>query len=137
MNEAALDLPHDAVDRSTTHVIMSTESGAQATFEVERLGHGPSRTLLDDYRSYVGELRVRLRRFSLVFQQERVVDGRAVLEVAVRWQTAERKPMYTRQAHLHLEATWLILAIEGAFEAREELDALFEPILASLRLRTD
>jgi hypothetical protein len=137
MNEAALDLPDDAVDRSTTHVVMSTESGMPATFEVERLNRGASGKLQDDYASYVSDLRVRLRRFSVVFQREGLVDDEGALEVGVRWQNADQKAMYTRQTHLYRGATWVILAIEGAFEAREELDALFERLLATLRFRTD
>lgn len=137
MNEAALDLPEDAVDRSSTHLKLSTASGAPATFEVDRLDPGPSGDLQADYTTYVSDLRVRLRRFSIVFQRETLSGGEAAYEVGARWHNHDANPMYTRQTHLYWGATWLVLGIEGAFEVREELDALFELLLGSLRWRTD
>lgn len=137
MNEAALDLPEDAVDRSTTHIELVTESGAPATFEVDRLGRGAGGDLQADFAMYVSDLRVRLRRFSLVFQREISLEGEAALEVGTRWHNADQKAMYTRQTHVYLAGNWVIFCIEGAFEAREELDGLFDRLLGSLRLRTD
>jgi hypothetical protein len=137
MNEAALVLPDDAVDRTTTNVLLSTPSGARATFVVERLDIALGQTLREACLSYTREIETRLRAFSTVFEREGSIDGAPALEVGVRWRNDAGDMMYTRQAHLRLEAAWMILAIEGPLDVREELDALFEPILASVQLRSD
>jgi hypothetical protein len=137
MNEASLVLPDGAVDRSTTHVLLSTPSGARATFVVERLDIEPGQTLREAYLSYVRDLQRRLSRFSAVFERESSLDGAPALEIGVRWRSEAGDSMYTRQAHLRLDAAWVIVAIEGPSGVREELDGLFDPILASMRLRSD
>lgn len=137
MNEAALVLPDGAVDRSMTHVHLATPSGARATFIVERLEIEPGQTLREACHAYTRDLEMRLRGFSTVFEREGSLDGAPTLEVGVRWRNEGGDPMYTRQAHLRLDATWVIVAIEGPSPVREEIDELFDPILASLRLRSD
>jgi hypothetical protein len=137
MNEAALVLPDDAVDRSTTNVLLSTPSGVRATFVVERLDIEPGQTLREACALYTRGLQTRLRRFSTVLERESSIDGAPALEIGVRWRSEDGGLMYTRQAHLRLESTWVIWAIEGPFDVREELDGLFDPILASIRLRSD
>jgi len=137
MNEAALALPDDAVDRTTTNVLLSTPSGARATFVVERLDIELGQTLREACFSYTRELETRLRAFSTVFEREGSIDGAPALEIGVRWRNNAGDMTYTRQAHLRLEEAWLILAIEGPLEVREELDALLEPILASVQFRSE
>ncbi len=137
MNEAALVLPDDAVDRTMTHVLLSTPSGARATFVVERLELPLGQTLREACFSYIRETETRLRAFSTVFERESSIDGAPALEVGVRWRNDAGDMIYTRQAHLGLEAAWMILAIEGPLEFREELDALLDPILASVQLRSE
>ncbi len=136
MNEAALILPDGAADRSTTRVILATPSGAKATFIVERLELEPGQTLREAFVSYARDLERRLRGFTALFERDTSLDGAPALEIGVRWRNQAGDPMYTRQAHLRLE-TWTILAIEGPSQAREEIDGIFDPILASLRLRND
>lgn len=137
MNEAVLVLPDGAVDRTMTHVLLATPSGARATFVAERLEIEAGQTLREACRAYTRDLEVRLRGFTLVFEREGSLDGVPALEVGVRWRNDDGDPMYTRQAHLRLDATWMILAIEGPSNVREELDELFDPILASIQLRND
>ncbi|UQA60491.1 DcrB-related protein [Polyangium aurulentum] len=137
MNEAALVLPDNAVDRTMTHVLLSTPSGARATFVVERLEIELGQTLREACLSYTRELQTRLRAFSTVFERESAIDGAPALEIGVRWRSDAGDLTYTRQAHLRLEAAWVILAIEGPLEVRDELDELFDPILASVQLRSE
>lgn len=135
MNEAALDLPDGAIDRSLTSVTLSTPSGAKAAFIVERHEIAPERTLREACRSYTRDLEMRVRRLSRVFERDGSVAGVPALEIGVCWYGDDGAAMYTRQAHIRLEALWMVLAIQGPRDARAELDALFEPILASIRLR--
>ncbi len=137
MNEAALVLPEGAKDRSTTQVFLTTPSGARATFVVERFDVAPGQTLREACAAYTRDLRLRLRGFTTLFEREAALDGSPALEVGVRWRSEAGDPTYTRQTHLRLGATWMIVAIEGPSHLRAELDAMFDPILASIRLRSD
>lgn len=137
MNEAALVLPPGAVDRSFTHVLLTTPSGFEVTFVVERMAVEPGQSLRDAYASYVRDLQMRLRRFSPVMERETTVDGTPALEIGVHWRNAGGDNRYTRQVHLRLEALWLVVGIEGPRDVRQEIDALFEPIVASIQLRSD
>ena len=137
INEAVLVLPDAAVDRTMTHVLLSTPSGAKATFVVERLDLAPGQTLREACTSYTRDLQLRLRGFTPVFERESSLDEAPALEVGIRWRTDAGEPRYTRQVHLRLDARWVILAIEGPSHVREEIDGLFDPILTSIRLRND
>jgi hypothetical protein len=136
MNEAALLLPDNAVDRTMTHVLLTTPSGVRATFVVERLELPLGQTLREARVSYTREVQTRLLAFSTLFEREGSVDGAPALEIGARWRNDGGEMRYTRQAHLGLEESWMILGIEGPLEVREELDGIFDPILASVQFRS-
>ena len=137
MNEAALDLPDGAVDRTVTRVQLSTPSGARTTFIVQRLGIAPGHTLRAACLSHVRAAETRVSGYTVLFEREGAVDGAPAMEVGVRWRDELGEPRYTRQAHVFLGGTWLIIAVEGPMAAREELDDLLETTLGSMRIRSN
>jgi len=137
MNEAAIELPDGIVDRTTTHVQMSTPSGARSIFLVQRLDIAPGLTLRAACLSHVRDAQTRVSGYTVLFEREGAVDGAPAMEVGVRWRDDTGEPVYTRQAHLFLGRRWTIIAIEGPIAAREELDAILENSLGSMRIRGD
>lgn len=134
-NDAAFELPDtECTDVTLTHLETRTESGESLTLLVERNPYPEGFTLRQVVDNHVGEAMKHLRRYSVLFQQEREIAGLPAIEVGVRWRNDDGD-VYTRHAHIEVSGTWLMIAGEAMLPERAACDALMEEVLSTFRLR--
>lgn len=130
MNEAAFELPElGLVDRTVTHL----EAGRRALL-IHRAPIPAGETLTELVAKNLRDAAIRLHALRLLFQREIEIAGCPAVELATEWRGAAG-PMYTRQAHLAVGATWLVFAASAPHEDRAACDETIELALATFRLR--
>jgi hypothetical protein len=138
MNEAAFSLPELSelalADRTVTRLEGTSESGRPWSVLVHRSPLAEGQSLAEAAAAGVREARMRLRAHAVLWEREGEVSGRPALEMAVQWR-GEKGMVYTRQAHVVVDAAWLQFACNAAMEDREEGDARMDHLLGTFRLR--
>ena len=133
MNEASFDLPDAGfVDRTVTYLEGKAPSGADCVLMVERSPLPAGKTLRQAAAEHMNDGKKRLRGYTLLFNRVSEIAGVPAVEIAARWRD-EAGLVYSRQAHLVLGPTLLIVAGEAPIEEKEFCDAYLEHVLASLR----
>lgn len=136
MNEAMFDLPEGGfVDRTVTYLEGTAPSGADVVLLVERHPFTPGKSLRQLAAGHMDDARKRLRGYSVLFQRDVEVAGTPAIDVGVRWRDEDGVPVYTRQTHVGLGSTWLIVAAEAPVADREFCDASIDHVLSSMQLR--
>jgi hypothetical protein len=135
-NEAAFDLPDAGfVDRTVTYLEGKSPAGNDVVFLMERHSFPQGKSLRQVTTDHIDDARRRLRGYSVLSQTDRQVCDLPAIDVGVRWRDESGEPVYTRQVHVVVGETWLIVAGEVHFEDRELCDAYVEQVVGSLRLR--
>jgi hypothetical protein len=133
MNEASFDLPDVGfVDRTVTYLEGKAPSGVSVALMVERSRLPEGKSLRQMATAHMADGKKRLRGYSVLFERVTEIAGTDAIEMAARWRD-DAGLVYSRQAHLVLGPTMLILAGESPIEEREFCDAFVEHVLASLR----
>ncbi len=136
MNEASFDLPDgNFVDRTVTYLEGTAPGGADVVLYVERQPFPAGRSLRELANNHVQDAKKRLRGYTIMGQRELEVLGLPALDLGVRWRSNKDELVYTRQVHLVLDSTWLIVAGEAPVADREFCDACVDRVLSTLRLR--
>ena len=132
MNEAAFDLPDVGyVDRTVTHLEGKAPSGIVVALMVERSPLPEGKTLREAATAHMIGTKKRLRGYTLLLDRASEVAGVPAVEIAAQWREASGI-VYSRQAHLVLGETLLLVAGETAVEERAFCDACVEHVIASL-----
>jgi hypothetical protein len=135
MNEAAFDLPDAGfVDRTVTYLEGKSPRGTDIVLLVERSPFPEGKTLRQSASQHVNDARKRLRAYAVLFERDSEVAGLPAIDIGVRWRD-DKGMVYTRQAHLAVGDTLLIVAGEAPLDEREHCDTCVEHVLASLRFR--
>jgi hypothetical protein len=138
MNEAVFDLAEAGfVDRTVTYLEGTSPSGARVVLLVERHVLPAGKSLRQAVRRHVSEAQKRLRGYAVILEREITVADAPAIDLGVRWRDDDGTPVYTRQAHLVLGTSWLIVAGEAPLGDREFCDGCVDRALGSLRLRGD
>jgi len=133
MNEASFDLPPAGfVDRTVTYLEGKAPSGAAVVLMVERSPFPEGQSLRQAASAHVNDGKKRLRGYSLLFDRVSEIAGAPAIELGARWRD-DAGLVYSRQAHLVLGPTLLIVAGESPMEEQEFCDACVDHILATLR----
>ena len=133
MNEASFDLPGVGfVDRTVTYLEGKAPSGAAVVLMVERSPFPEGKSLRQAASAHVNDGKKRLRGYSLLFDRVSEIAGAPAIELGARWRD-DAGLVYSRQAHLVLGPTLLIVAGESPMEEQEFCDAFVAHVLASLR----
>ena len=133
MNEATFDLPDVGyVDRTVTHLEDKAPSGIVVALMVERSPFPEGKTLREVATAHMTGTKKRLRGYTLLLDQASEIAGVPAIEIAAQWRDTAGF-VYSRQAHLVLGATLLLVAGETAIEERAFCDAYVEHVIASLR----
>jgi hypothetical protein len=133
MNEASFDLPDASfVDRTVTYLEGKAPSGAAVVLMVERSPLPEGKSLRQAASAHMSDGKKRLRGYSLLFDRVSEIAGAPAIELAARWRD-DAGLVYSRQAHLVLGPTMLIIAGESPIEEQEFCDACVAHILATLR----
>lgn len=136
MNEAMFDLPEASfVDRTVTYLEGTAPSGADVVLLVERHPFTKGKSLRQLAADHMSDARKRLRGYSVIFQRDVEVAGLPAIDIGVRWRDDDGAPVYTRQAHVGVGSTWLIVAGEAPVADKEFCDAYVDHVLSSMRLR--
>jgi len=134
MNEAAFDLPSGFVDRTITYLENQMEDGTGIVLVIEREPLPEGLSLREAAAKHVAESRVRLRGYSVMFEQANEVASVPVVEIGSRWRDDDGF-IYRRQTHLVVGSTWLIVAGESPLELREACDQVVDQVVQTLRIR--
>lgn len=135
MNEAAFELPDaPVVDSTVTMLEMKTPSGSELRLLVQRFPLEVGKSLREVVTSHVGQASRTLRAHAVLFDREVEVGGVPAIDVAARWRGGDEM-IYTRQAHVALGGTWLVLAVNAPLEEREVCDEYLNRVLGTLRFR--
>jgi hypothetical protein len=134
MNEAAFDLPDGFRDRTVTYLEGKSPEGTPVALLVQREPFPSGKTLRQVAAAHVNDAKTRLHGYVVLYEREILVDEVPAIDFGVRWRD-DTGNVYTRQAHLALDRTLLIVAGEVPFEERERCDTYVDHVLASLRLR--
>jgi hypothetical protein len=133
MNEASFDLPDAGfVDRTVTYLGGKAPSGAECALMVERSPLPAGKSLRQAAAEHMTDCKKRLRGYALLFDRVTEIAGVPAVEIAARWRD-DAGLVYSRQAHLVLGSTRLIVAGECPMEEKEFCDACVEHVLATLR----
>jgi hypothetical protein len=135
VNEASFELPDLEVQDRTVNVL---ELGGGAIpglgLMIARAPFPVGKSLREVVRAHRDHEQRSFRLWSLLFEREGEVDGRAMIELGTRWKGNEGV-VYQRQAHIGLGDVVLLLVGNGPMTERERTDAHVERALATLRLR--
>ena len=82
------------------------------------------------------EATIRLRGHTVIRRRDIALDGEPAIDVAAEWRGSSTK-IYTRQTHVFLGATWLVISCNTPMTSRDESDAIMDRLLATGRLRSD
>ncbi len=135
MNEGAFDLPAGAAVRDwTTHVVQVRQGEHDVKLAVCRAHLPEGKSLRQLSQGRVLDEMARLPGYSVLDEREASWAGVPVLEYTSRWRHDERA-YYQQQAHLALGGVWLFLAASASFDGRAAVDAWFDQIRESFRLR--
>ncbi len=133
MNEASFDLPPVGfVDRTVTYLEGKAPSGAAVVLMVERSPFAEGKSLRQTASAHMSDGKKRLRGYSLLFDRVSEIAGVPAIELAARWRD-DAGLVYSRQAHLVLGPTLLIVAGEAPIEEQAFCDAYMDHVLATLR----
>jgi hypothetical protein len=135
-NEAAFDLPDLGFTDVTTHVLaVKLDDGPMPSLLVSRNPLPEGKTLAEAVEESLKRATIALRAHKVIGRREITVGGAPAVEVAAAWTDAQGEAVYTRQVHLVVGETWMVLAVNGAAAERERCDAVIEEAEATFRLR--
>lgn len=135
VNEAAFDLPDIGLVDRTEHRIEATLPGGDLlALQVHRQPIPEGASLGEVVGENLRWAERQLPAHSVVFRRESEIAGCPALEVGVTWK-GEAGLVYTRQAHLDAQGTWIVFSGNAPLEEREACDALVERAVATFRLR--
>ena len=136
MNEAMFDLPDAGfVDRTVTHLMGTSPSGADVLLVVERRPLPAAKSLRQIADDHAKDAMTRHFAYKVIFDREIEVGSHPVIDVGASFRTGEGEAVYTRRAHLTLGSTWLLITGETSSAESELCDAYFDHVLASLQIR--
>jgi hypothetical protein len=136
MNEGAFELPDVELKDRTTHVLEAEDGGHSLTLVVVRTALPEGKSLRQMAQLRVLDEMGRLSGYAVLGEREASWSGLPALEFASRWRH-DGRAIYQQQGHLALGATWIYLALSAVFEAQAVVDAWFDRIRESFRLRSD
>lgn len=136
MNEAMFELPDMGfVDHTVTYLEGTAPSGASVVLLVERHPLPEGKSLRQAVAGHMSDAAKRLRGYTVIDKRDVEVADLPAIDASVRWRDDEGSPVYTRQTHLVMGSTWLIVAGEAPLNDREHCDSYVDHALATLRLR--
>ena len=136
MNEGAFELPDVDLKDRTTHVLEAEDGGQSLTLVVVRSTLPEGKTLRQMAQLRVLDEMGRLPGYTVIAETETSWSGLPALEFRSRWRH-EGRVIYQQQGHLGLGATWIYLALSAVLEAQAVVDAWFDRIRETFRLRSD
>lgn len=135
MNDGAFDLLDAGfVDKTVTFLEGTGPSGEPTSLIVERGPVPKGETLASLVKGHVDGANRRLVGYSVLAQQGIEVVGLEGIEVIARWRQDDAM-VYSRQAHIVLGRTWMILAAESDVRDRAFTDEVLSRALATFRPR--
>ena len=134
MNEGAFELPEILHDR-TTHLVEIREGGHDLSLAVVRAPLPEGQSLRQVVEARVLDEQARLSGYKRLDERESSWAGVPALETTSRWRY-EGRAIYQQQAHLVVGGTWIYFALSAPLEAKDAVDARFEHLRDSLRLRS-
>jgi hypothetical protein len=137
MNEGAFELPAGAVVRDwTTHVVQVRQGEHAMTLAVCRAHLPEGKSLRQLAQGRVLDEMARLSGYSVVGERETSWAGVPALEYASRWRH-EGRAFYQQQAHLVLGGTWFFLSASTLLDGSGAVDAWFDQMRETFRLRSE
>lgn len=138
MNEASFDLAGASFVDSTVNVLHAVHpEHGDVNVLVHRAAFPEGKSLRDLAEGQVEIEAKRLRDFTVIGWETPHVAGLPALSVTSRFRREQGQPIYQRQTHLAIGATWMYFALMIPLPAREVCDAWLEAMLASLALRDE
>jgi hypothetical protein len=135
MNEAAFELPDvQIVDETVTLLTFPSPSGRKIQVNAQRFPLAEGKSLRETVAAQVGQASRTLRAYSLLFERDSEIAGLPAIEIAARWRSDDDM-IYTRQAHIAIDRTWLVFAGNAPLEERGICDEYLDGVLSTLRIR--
>ncbi len=134
MNEGAFELPEILRDR-TTQLVELRDGGHELTLAVVRAPLPEGQSLRQMVEARVLDEQARLSGYKRLDERESSWAGVPALEATARWRF-EGRAIYQQQAHLLVGGTWICFALTAPFDAKDAVDARFDQLRDSLRLRS-
>jgi hypothetical protein len=141
MNEAAFAPDTEPVDLTVTelrfdlgHEGGAPPAGGSYSLSVHRRPLADGETLAASVAANAREADRSLPAHTVLFQRELEVAGVPAIDIGASWRGKESM-LYTRQAHLLLGGTVLILAGNAPLDARSKCDEMLDRVLATFRPR--
>lgn len=133
MNEGTFELPDlELEDRTVQLFELRLPSGEELGLLVCRATLPEGKTLREVVEVHLTEEARKLGGYKILDEREANWGGAPALEVCARWRN-EGEVLYQRQAHLAAGGTWLLFGTTAPLSVRDEADAIFNRMLASLR----
>lgn len=135
MNECAVVLPAiGLVDHTTTMLRAVTDDGYSCSMSVYRTPRPAGKSLAELVDENLRRAAIELRAHVLRSRRDIELDGAPAIEVRTEWR-GQSSVIHTRQAHLVLDETWLIVSANAPIADRARCDAIVDRALATFRLR--
>jgi hypothetical protein len=135
MNEAAFELPEIGfVDRTVTVLETKAPGGGELSVVIQRNPLPVGRSLRDVVTEQLTKIARSLRAYSVMEERDIEIAGAPAIEVFARWR-GDDGMLYTRQAHLSLGETWLVVAGNAPMEERDLCDKCVEQVIGTFRIR--
>lgn len=135
VNEASFDLPDiGLVDATVHHVEAHLPGKGTISLRVQRAPLPEEKLLESAVDEQLRHAGIRLRAHRVLFRRAIQVAGCQAIEVGVEWRGMDAL-VYTRQVHIDIGGTRLVLAGNAPMPERAACDALVDNALATFRLR--
>jgi hypothetical protein len=135
MNDAAFDAPGLTLDRTVHRLGLGERDGEQAILTVNRTAVGEGADVAELVGKNLRQAAVELAGHRVVAERRRETsEGIRTIDVAAEWRGSEGV-VYTRQAHLVVNGTWLLFAASGGETTRADCDAAIERAITTFRAR--
>lgn len=135
VDEAAFDLPDiGLVDRTATRLEAFSPEGDELALRVNRARLPAGKTLSDLVSENVRNAEINLRAHKVLFRRDVEIAGHPAVEIASEWH-GNQGMIYTRQAHLAVEGTWIVFSGNVPLAERAACDQVVEHATATFRVR--
>lgn len=134
-NEAAFDLPEIGFkDKTVTLLEAQTPKGAEMALMLQRFPLPVGKSLRETVQAHLAGATRKLRGWTVLFERDIEISASPAIELGASWR-GEGGMVYTRQAHLAVGNTWLVVAGNAPLAEREAGDQVFEHVISTLSVR--
>lgn len=134
-NEAAFDVPDIGfTDRTVTLLEAKTPAGAEMALMLQRFPLPVGKSLREVVQVHLAGATRKLRGWTVIFERDIEVSSAPAIELGASWR-GEGGMVYTRQAHLAVGNTWLVVAGNTPLAERDVCDQLIGHVLSTLNIR--